>query len=254
MCATASPARSSPRATLPGWPSAAMARLLAAILGQAARLGLGGWAWALDHLSRPAGYARLRRRWAAAARCGRGDAGRRRRVNAVMGRGPGPGSRSSCWPTPRRRRSPRRSPAPSPRPATNRRLADRRIPLSDDASPDGTFAVMQAMAAAYAGPHRVVLNRNARNRGLIGHLNRVMELAGGRLRGTERRRRRVAARPGGDARRGPGRRPGGACGTFGSATARGHGRAEPLGRRWLPMAGSAQPRLSPTAAAAGGGT
>ena len=38
---------------------------------------------------------------------------------------------------------------------------------------------MQEMAAAYAGPHRVVLNRNDRNLGLIGHLNRVMALASG---------------------------------------------------------------------------
>ena len=55
------------------------------------------------------------------------------------------------------------------------------ILLSDDASPDGTFSVMQALAQAYSGPHRVVLNRNEQNRGLIGHLNRVMELATGEL-------------------------------------------------------------------------
>ena len=39
--------------------AAAMARLLAD-RGEAARLGLAGRAWALEHLSRPAGYARLR--------------------------------------------------------------------------------------------------------------------------------------------------------------------------------------------------
>lgn len=53
------------------------------------------------------------------------------------------------------------------------------IILSDDCSPDGTFAVMEAMAAAYDGPHRVVLNRNPANLGLIGHINRVMEIATG---------------------------------------------------------------------------
>ena len=53
------------------------------------------------------------------------------------------------------------------------------ILLSDDCSPDGTYRVMQEMAAAYAGPHRVVLNRNDRNLGLIGHLDRVMALASG---------------------------------------------------------------------------
>ena len=53
------------------------------------------------------------------------------------------------------------------------------ILLSDDASPDGTYRVMQAMAAGYRGPHSVRLNRNPRNLGLIGHLNRVMTLVSG---------------------------------------------------------------------------
>lgn len=55
------------------------------------------------------------------------------------------------------------------------------IILSDDASLDGTFRIMEEMAAAYRGPHRVVLNRNPANLGLIGHLNRVMALAKGRF-------------------------------------------------------------------------
>lgn len=53
------------------------------------------------------------------------------------------------------------------------------IILSDDCSPDGTFAVMEAMAAGYHGPHRLVLNRNPRNLGLGNHVNRLMELAQG---------------------------------------------------------------------------
>lgn len=53
------------------------------------------------------------------------------------------------------------------------------IILSDDHSPDGTFAVMEDMAKAYRGPHRVVLNRNPKNLGMIGHINRVVELAQG---------------------------------------------------------------------------
>ncbi len=53
------------------------------------------------------------------------------------------------------------------------------IILSDDASPDGTFAVMQAMAAAYSGPHRVILNRNPANLGLTAHVSRVMQRATG---------------------------------------------------------------------------
>ena len=55
------------------------------------------------------------------------------------------------------------------------------ILLSDDNSPDGTFGVMQEMAAAYHGPHTVKLNRNPTNLGLIGHINRVFELAEGAL-------------------------------------------------------------------------
>ena len=39
------------------------------------------------------------------------------------------------------------------------------IILSDDGSSDGTFAVMQEMAAEYRGPHRVVLNRSGRGPG-----------------------------------------------------------------------------------------
>jgi len=53
--------------------------------------------------------------------------------------------------------------------------------FSDDASPDGTFAVMEAVAREYRGPHRIVLNRNERNLGLVGHVNRLMTLATGEL-------------------------------------------------------------------------
>ena len=55
------------------------------------------------------------------------------------------------------------------------------IIISDDCSSDQTFAIMQEMAAAYKGPHRIVLNRNEKNLGLSGHYNRVMELAAGEI-------------------------------------------------------------------------
>ena len=55
------------------------------------------------------------------------------------------------------------------------------IILSDDSSTDGSFAVMQEMASNYSGPHRVILNRNDRNLGFCGHINRMMELTSGEL-------------------------------------------------------------------------
>lgn len=55
------------------------------------------------------------------------------------------------------------------------------ILLTDDASPDGTYEVMERMAADYTGPHTVRLNRNPENIGAIAHVNRVFELARGAL-------------------------------------------------------------------------
>ena len=53
--------------------------------------------------------------------------------------------------------------------------------LSDDCSPDGTYAQMQALAAAYRGPHQVLLRRNERNLGIGEHVNQVMRAARGEL-------------------------------------------------------------------------
>ena len=55
------------------------------------------------------------------------------------------------------------------------------IVLSDDASADRTFAIMQAMAAAYDGPHRLILNRNPVNLGIVPHVEKVMALSKGAL-------------------------------------------------------------------------
>lgn len=55
------------------------------------------------------------------------------------------------------------------------------IILSDDCSQDKTFEIIEEMAKAYKGPHKIVLNRNEVNLGLIGHLNKVARMAGSEI-------------------------------------------------------------------------
>lgn len=55
------------------------------------------------------------------------------------------------------------------------------IMLSDDCSNDRTFEIMREMATAYKGQHKIVLNRNSQNLGLVRHYNRVLQLASGEI-------------------------------------------------------------------------
>ncbi len=55
------------------------------------------------------------------------------------------------------------------------------IICSDDCSPDHTFEIMKEMAAAYRGPHKIILNKNAVNTGVGAHINRIVELSSGQL-------------------------------------------------------------------------
>lgn len=55
------------------------------------------------------------------------------------------------------------------------------IILSDDCSSDRTFDIMSELAAAYRGPHKIILNRNPVRRSIGGHFNKVLELAHGEL-------------------------------------------------------------------------
>lgn len=55
------------------------------------------------------------------------------------------------------------------------------IVISDDASTDATWATIQQAVAGYAGPHRLVLNRNPANLGIGAHLNRLVGLSHGEL-------------------------------------------------------------------------
>lgn len=55
------------------------------------------------------------------------------------------------------------------------------IIVSDDASPDGTFAVLEKVVQGYQGPHRVILSRNVHNLGVGGNIARAVSLSSGEL-------------------------------------------------------------------------
>ena len=55
------------------------------------------------------------------------------------------------------------------------------IILSDDCSTDRTFEIMQEVVRDYAGPHRIVLNRNSSNQKIGGHINTINRIASGEL-------------------------------------------------------------------------
>lgn len=55
------------------------------------------------------------------------------------------------------------------------------IILSDDCSSDRTFGIMEDLVRDYRGPHKVRLNRNSRNLGIVGHVNSTMQLSSGEL-------------------------------------------------------------------------
>jgi glycosyltransferase involved in cell wall biosynthesis len=55
------------------------------------------------------------------------------------------------------------------------------ILISDDASSDGTFEAIKTAVSGYAGPHRIVLNRNDENIGIGAHLCRLAAMSKGEL-------------------------------------------------------------------------
>jgi len=55
------------------------------------------------------------------------------------------------------------------------------IVISDDCSTDGTFGIIKEMCEKYDGQHKVVINRNRENLGLIGHINMITSLSYGEL-------------------------------------------------------------------------
>lgn len=65
--------------------------------------------------------------------------------------------------------------------ALNQSYSPLEIILSDDCSSDKTFDIMSAMVHDYDGPHKIILNRNTHNLGLIEHVNSVLNMCSGDL-------------------------------------------------------------------------
>ncbi len=55
------------------------------------------------------------------------------------------------------------------------------IIISDDCSTDKTYSIANKLVGKYNGSHQVLLNRNKKNLGIGGHINRIIELAEGEL-------------------------------------------------------------------------
>ena len=55
------------------------------------------------------------------------------------------------------------------------------IILSDDCSPDGTFAILQEEVDAYQGGHQIILRRNETNLGIGAHVREILKLTTGDL-------------------------------------------------------------------------
>ncbi len=55
------------------------------------------------------------------------------------------------------------------------------IIISDDASPDGTYDVIQQEVSKYNGPHKIIARRNPKNLGLGAHINLLASMAQGEL-------------------------------------------------------------------------
>lgn len=67
------------------------------------------------------------------------------------------------------------------RAALNQDYSNLEIIVSDDGSKDGTWEIVQRMASAYEGPHKIILNRNEPNLGTIGNWQKLCQLSHGEL-------------------------------------------------------------------------
>lgn len=55
------------------------------------------------------------------------------------------------------------------------------IVISDDASSDGTWEIIESLGSGYRGSHAIKLNKNQQNLGVTSHVNKVFSLSNGRL-------------------------------------------------------------------------
>ena len=55
------------------------------------------------------------------------------------------------------------------------------IVLSDDGSTDSTYAIMCEIASKYNGPHTILLNRNTKNVGIGGQINKILAISNGEI-------------------------------------------------------------------------
>ena len=63
--------------------------------------------------------------------------------------------------------------------ALNQTYEPLEIILSDDCSTDRTFEIIEDLVSKYKGPHKILVNKNDKNIGLVPHVNKVVDLSKG---------------------------------------------------------------------------
>ena len=65
--------------------------------------------------------------------------------------------------------------------ALNQEYESLEIILSDDCSTDSTFEIIKSIASEYAGPHKLIINKNSINLGLAKHFSEIVRMAQGEI-------------------------------------------------------------------------